>query len=40
MYDFILNKYLRQTLTDFQAFFSGTFCGKFPITWLLNITTP
>jgi len=36
----VLCPYLHQILADFQFFFTSTFCGKFTIEWLLNITTP
>jgi len=29
--------YLRQILTDFQIFFTGTFCGQVAVVLLLNI---
>jgi len=29
--------HLRQILTDFQNFFTGTYCGQLVIKWLLNI---
>ena len=31
--------YLRQILTDFQNFFTGTFCGQVAVVLLLNIPT-